>query len=107
MLKASKPGQPAVRVDKRTGDELVFEIDCSDLLTDTRHILFGKATVSHAPDIPINIVDARAKQGKYLSFKAVGGPTIVPYVDYLVHFSLSRTDGSKLSIPVTIRCYSH
>jgi hypothetical protein len=106
MIKAPKPGQVAPRFDKRTEDELVFEIDCSELLPDNLNRFFGKAKVTEPIGSPISITKSKIRQGKYLTFVVEGGPTDVPYSDYSIHFTINCTNGSKITVPVVLRCYS-
>jgi hypothetical protein len=99
---ATKPGTPTVKVEKRTADNKVFQIDCSPLLSNNE-LVHGEVIVNS----PIlNITNVSPKLGKYIRFRAEGGPVDVPYADYLVSFLVQTSTNSELSIPINIRVYS-
>lgn len=101
---ASKPGQAPVRLEKRTGDIYVVELDCLSLLSQ-KEVLFGKVIVSTS-NSNISIPEAKTQQGNSVKFLVSGGPVNVPYADTLAVFLVKTSRGSTLSIPVSIRCYS-
>lgn len=100
---ATKPGSPPAKVEKRTYDSRVYSVDCDPLLS-KGEVIFG------APDYnskaPLEITDARTKGGRYLEFRATGGPTNVPFVDTTISFELKTSNASTIVVPVTIRTYS-
>ena len=99
---ATKPGTPPPKVEKRTEDFKVFQIDCSPLLN-TNEVIHGKVTVN-SPSLLIK--NARPILGKYVRFKAEGGPTDIPYTDYLISFIVNTSVGSELSVPLSVRVYN-
>jgi hypothetical protein len=99
---ATKPGQAPAKAEKRTGDSKMFAIAVAPLLTD-KEVIYGTPTFS-APS-PLLVSDVRTKGGKFIIFRAQGGPTGIPYSDYLVSFSVTTSSGSVISVPVTVRAY--
>jgi len=98
----SKPGTPPPKVEKRTADMSVFQIDCFSILN-TNEIIHGTVEINSPV---LNVTDAKAKLGRYVRFKVEGGPKDVPYSDYLISFVVNTSVGSKLSIPINVRVYS-
>lgn len=101
---ASKPGQPPVRLEKRTGDIYMVELDCSALIS-SKETIFGKIGIS-TNNSNITIPEAKTQQGNHIKFLVSGGPVNIPYADTLATFLVKTNKGSTLSIPVSIRCYS-
>jgi hypothetical protein len=101
-LVATKPGQPPVRAEKRTEDKKIFYIDFTPLLNDNE-LVYGEVSVSNTG---LLLEQVQAKQGKYISFKAIGGPSDVPYADYIISFSVKTSALNELSVPIIIRVYS-
>jgi hypothetical protein len=99
---ATKPGVPPPKVEKRTGDNKVFQIDCTVLLS-PNEVIHGAVEVLGTG---LTITDASPKLGKYVRFKAEGGPTDIPYADYLISFLVNTSNNSELIVPVSIRSYS-
>lgn len=100
---ASKPGVAAPRIEKRTSDSKIFLIDCSPLLCTNELVLGNIASNNTALDI----TEPKTSQGKYIKFRVSGGPTNVPYTDYLINFSVGTTMTNVLTVPVSIRVYSN
>jgi hypothetical protein len=100
---ATKPGTAPPKVEKRTFDAKVFQIDCSPLLGE-HELVHGEVIVNSPPGIVITNVTPIL--GKYVRFKAEGGPTDIPYSEFLIHFIVQTSMGSDLSIPINIRVYS-
>ena len=100
---ASKPGATTPKIEKRTADSKIFLIDCSPLLC-INELVLGDISVSTTI---LNISDLRTSQGKYIKFRVSGGPTNVPYTDYLINFSVNTTMTNVLTVPVSIRVYSN
>jgi hypothetical protein len=99
---ATKPGTSPPKAEKRTDDSKIFQIDCTPLLNDNE-LIHGKVTVNS----PVLVIkNAMPKLGKYVRFKAEGGPVDIPYSDYLISFIVNTSIGSELSIPISIRVYS-
>jgi hypothetical protein len=100
---ASKPGVVAPRIEKRTSDSKIFLIDCSPLLC-THELVLGDINYTNSA---LNVSEAKTNQGKYIKFRVSGGPTNVPYTDYLINFSVGTTMTNVLTVPVSIRVYSN
>lgn len=99
---ATKPGSPPVKLEKRTGDSKVFQVDCTPLLSNNE-VIHGSVTVDSSTLI---ITEAAPKLGKYIRFKATGGPSDIPHADYTVSFTVHTSNNSELIVPVNIRVYS-
>jgi hypothetical protein len=102
-ITASKPGATTPKIEKRTADSKIFLIDCSPLLC-TNELVLGDININATV---LNISDLRTSQGKYIKFRVSGGPTNVPYTDYLINFSVNTTMTNVLTVPVSIRVYSN
>jgi hypothetical protein len=105
MLQASKPGQPPVRVEKRSKDSSYIEIDCKSILPDTKHAFYGHPEVVCPPSHPLTIKECKVKMNT-LTFVIEGGPETASSAEYVVHFMLNCTNGGKYSVPVAFKCYS-
>ena len=100
---ASKPGTPVPKLDKRTDDNKIFMIDCLPILCDkelVRGIVLNGTT-------PLTITELYAKEGRYIKFRVGGGPTTVPYTDYLINFTVRTSKTNDITVPVTIRVFSN
>lgn len=102
-LTASKPGNPAPKVEKRTSEERIYWIDCSSLVASGELI---SGTITHKAPDDINVSDTRTRQGKYLQFKVSGGPATMPFVEYQIRFNVGTTAQNIISIPLVIKVYS-
>lgn len=102
-VSASKPGSAAPKIEKRTGDEKIFMVDCSTILNDKEMI--RTVTVINQPE-QLSIEDIRISEAKFIRFKLKGGPTSTPYADYLVNYSVSTTSKNVIVVPVSVRVYS-
>lgn len=100
---ASKPGASVPKIDKRTADSKIFMIDCQPLLCD-KELIFGQVLNNTTPLI---ISEVKTSQGKYIKFRVSGGPTDVPYTDYLIIFTVNTIMQNMLTVPVSIRVYSN
>jgi len=103
-LPASKPGQPPVRVEKRTLDNKFFQIDLTPILA-SKEGVYGTANIV-APPGNIVVESAVARQQKFLLIKLSGGPTNIPYEDVQLQFQVNTTSGNLISVPVLVRAYS-
>lgn len=101
---ASKPGQPPVRIDKRTLDSKFFLVDLSPLLANKEEV-YG-AAIAHVPPGNLVVDSSVAKNKKFLLVKLSGGPVNIPYEDYATQFQVKTTSGSTIAVPVLIRVYS-
>jgi hypothetical protein len=99
---ASKPGVVAPRIEKRTADSKIFLIDCQPLLC-TNELVFGSVLNNTTP---LTLSEVRTSQGKYIKFRVSGGPTNVPYTDYLINFTVNTIMKNILTVPVSIRVHS-
>lgn len=106
MYNASKPGQSPVKLEKRSSDISVFEIDCTNLQPDTKYLFYGTPAYTLRDNSTISIQSARIVKGKILVIAVAGGPPNIPFLDENVNFIVSCTNGAKLTVPVVIRCYS-
>ena len=102
-VKASKPGQPLPKLEKRTSDSKIFQIDCTELLA-LGELIFGEPTVKPVQDLEITEVVTR--QGKYIQFRASKGPVNMPFVEYQVKFVVATTAQNSISVPVIVKVYS-
>lgn len=102
QVTASKPGMLPPKIEKRTGDNIVCLIDCQSLLG-AKELVYGKPDISTTD---LNLSEVRTNTGKFIQFRVSGGPTKVPYTDYLIVFTVSTTMKNILTVPVTIRVYS-
>lgn len=104
IVQATKPGQPPLKLEKRTHDAKFFQIDLTNLLA-AKEDVYGIATVNN-PNELLTVESAQARQKKFLLIKLAGGPTGVPYEDYQLHFEVNTTSGSVISVSVSVRVYS-
>jgi hypothetical protein len=100
---ATKPGTPPPRVDKRTADSKIFQLDCTSLLSSANELVYGKVSVKSPV---LKITELEPKLGKYVRFRVEGGPLDIPYEDYLIIFTVHTSSNNDLSVPITIRAYS-
>ena len=100
---APKPGQVIPRIDKRTADIRIFQIDCQPLLGDNELI-----TGNIVPTVPevLKVDEILPKLGRYIVFKLSGGQTDLPYADYTLSFLVVTTYDNQISVPVLVRVYS-
>ena len=99
---ATKPGNAPPKIEKRTADSRVFELECTPLLSNNE-LVYGEVRV----DSPVlKITELKPKLGKYVRFRVEGGPTDIPHEDYKITFMIQTSSGNELSVPVTIRVYS-
>jgi len=99
---ATKPGTPPPRVDKRTEDSRVFQLECTPLLSNNE-LVYGEV---RAISPVLKITELKPKLGKYVRFRVEGGPKDIPHEDFLVNFIIQTSSGNELSVPITIRAYS-
>lgn len=102
IILASKPGVAAPKVEKRTGDSILYQIDCQALLV-PKELVYGKP-LNSATELQIS--EVKVASGKLIQFRISGGPTKVPYTDYSIVFTVSTTMKNVLTVPITIRVYS-
>lgn len=103
QVTASKAGIAAPKVEKRTGDSVLYQIDCQSLLS-PKEIAYGYPTYS-ATDLTIS--EVQVVSGNLIQFRVSGGPTKVPYTDYSIVFTVNTTMRNVLTVPITIRVYSN
>lgn len=102
-IKASKPGQPVPKLEKRTSDSKIFWVDCSDLLN-LGEMIYGEPVVTNQPEI--QVTERTTKLGKYIQFRATGGSTDMPFMDYQLKFLVNTTLNNTLSVPITLKVFS-
>lgn len=100
---ASKPGVSPPKVEKRTSDSIVMQVDVSSILN-TNEVIHGEVVAVHPSDLVIS--EKKPVLGKFIRFRVEGGPINVPYTDYTIKFSVKTSNSNLLQIPVTIRAYS-
>lgn len=101
-VKATKPGSPPAKLEKRTGDSKIFLLDCGDLLSQGEMVM-GVPTAA-VKDLVIS--EVRTRQGRYVQFRAAGGPVGMPFVDYHIKFVVATTLDNTLSVPVVLKVYA-
>ena len=100
---ATKPGTQPPRVEKRTEDSRVFQLDCLPILADGE-IIYGKVKAS-SPGLKVS--ELKSKLGKYVRFRVEGGPDVtIPHEDYMVVFKVQTSSDNELAVPVIVRAYS-
>jgi hypothetical protein len=106
VVTATKPGTAPPRVEKRTEDSRVFQIDCLPILADGE-IVYGKVKEAKTTNSVLKVSELKSKLGQYVRFRVDGGPdTTIPHEDYLIVLKVSTSSGNELAIPVTVRAYS-
>jgi hypothetical protein len=106
VVTATKPGTPPPKVEKRTDDSRVFQIDCQPILADGE-IIYGKVKEVKSTNSVIKVSELKSKLGHLVRFRVEGGPdTTLPHEEYLIVLKVSTSSGNELAIPVTVKAYS-
>lgn len=100
---ASKPGVLPPKIEKRTHDSIVMQVDVSSILN-ANEVIHGDVLAVYPSDLVIT--EKRPVLGKFIRFRVEGGPINVPYTDYTIKFSVKTSNGNGIQVPVTIRAYS-
>lgn len=102
-ISAAKPGSPVPKLEKRTNDVRTYWLDCKDLLA-LGEMVCGPTEAVSVDDIQIS--EVRTREGRYVQFRASGGPTDMPFIEYKLRFNVTTTAQNIISVPLILKVYS-
>ena len=100
---ASRPGAAPPKIEKRTRDSRLFEVDCTSILVDNELIV---GAVTCAAPVALTVSDIRSRRGKSIIFRVSGGPVTTVSIDFSVLFTIHTSTSNVLEVPVIIKAFS-